>query len=148
MTYKYVHDADSRVLYRFPALPNIIEQKQRGVRIRWHVQMDILITHAQNRLVKNKLQHPTLESPQQDFARHYEREQVVSFFYRRHTPKAPIYRKLNTSKYSTSMASSRGISGNRLTPQQRTHRALKLTRRIWTPPPTPATDRSVKCTKG
>ena len=87
MTYKYVHDADSRVLYRFPALPNIIEQKQRGVRIRWHVQMDILITHAQNRLVKNKLQHPTLESPQQDFARHYEREQVVSFFYRRHTPK-------------------------------------------------------------
>ena len=110
MTYKYVHDADGRILYRCPTLPNITEQKQRGVRTGWRVQMDIFITHAQNRLVNNKLEHPTSENPEQDFARHYEQDQVISSFYSHHSPKGA---EISKAEYDQILKEYGVVEGNR-----------------------------------
>ena len=110
MNYKYMHDTEGRVLYRFPALPNIIEQKQGGVRTGWRVQMDIIITHAQNRLVNNRLEHPTSENAEQDFARHYERDQVISFFYSHHSPKGT---EISKAEYDQILNEYGVVEGNR-----------------------------------
>lgn len=100
MHYKYIHDAENRVVFRFPINPTVSEQKDnKGRRISWSVQMEIEITRADNRLVNNRWEHPIASFPQQHFeAQRYSQERVISYFHMHHDPRGE---ELSEDAYSS-----------------------------------------------
>lgn len=85
--YKYVHDAESRIVYQYSAQPAVQERTdKRGKRTDWFVTMDVLITRADNKLRNNQWQYATSGNPRQYMGAQYTREQVTSFFMIRHVP--------------------------------------------------------------
>lgn len=111
MLNRYIHDTENRILYRFPASPEIEEQTdRRGQRTGWAVRMEIVMTRAQNRLVDGRLEHASSEYPEQHFLRHYERAQALSFFNGRHTPKG---NEISQSEYERLLSEYGVLEGNR-----------------------------------
>lgn len=93
--FKYLHDAENRIVYQAPAEPTVVEQmSNRGLRIGWSARMEIRIICADNRLIGTLWQHATSAYPTQTFDPRYSKEQVISFFLNRHTPQGiPITRE-------------------------------------------------------
>lgn len=86
--YKFVHDAASRIVYRYPAAPDVQEKTdKRGRRTDWYVTMDVLITRADNKLIGNRWQHATSDYPRQYLGAQYTREQAVTYFMMHHAPR-------------------------------------------------------------
>jgi hypothetical protein len=89
--FKFVHDAQSRTVYRYPAGPNIRETVGGRGRVKkrtgWDVDMWIDITRADNRLVLNQWEHKIGEVPTQSFDSRYDREQAISYFLMHHAPR-------------------------------------------------------------
>ena len=85
--YKYVHSSQDQIVYRYPAEPNVLEQKDRnGKRTGWLVDMGVLITRADNCLAGSLWNHAKSAYPQQTFDAHYRHDQVVSYFRMHHAP--------------------------------------------------------------
>lgn len=86
--YRYVHDEERRIVYKFRAEPDVSEKTdRRGRRTDWYVRLEIEITRADNKLLRNQWQHRTSDYPDQYLGAQYTREQAVSYFMSRHTPK-------------------------------------------------------------
>lgn len=85
--YKYIHDAQNRVVYKIPNEPTVIDQNDKhGKRTGWSVNMEILITRADNRLNSHRWQHPISAYPSQSFDAHHTKEEVISHFLMSHEP--------------------------------------------------------------
>lgn len=86
-TDKFRHSAEERKLFRYPAMPTVIEQKdKKGKRLAWSVNMQILITTSGNRLENHRWVHATSAYPTQSLDAHYRREEVIMYFLRHHEP--------------------------------------------------------------
>lgn len=88
MNYKYTHDTTLRTVSRFPSEPKFRERNIGGKLTGWIVSMDVDITRAGNRLIGSQWEQSTSYCVSQDFfANQYSRDQMISYFYRKHTPK-------------------------------------------------------------
>lgn len=85
--FKYVHDIGRFVVYKFPVEPRVIESIERKKRVGWQVSMEVEITRRDNRLVGGRWELAVADFPSQYFDSHYSREDVIFYFYMRHTPK-------------------------------------------------------------
>lgn len=87
MKFIYLHDAENKSVYRVPAEPKVVEQKDRKQRlVGWLVSMTYEITRADNVLVGSQWKHPILGCPNQLFEHRYNREQAISYFHMHHNP--------------------------------------------------------------
>jgi|ERR1043165_1038238 hypothetical protein len=89
MSFKYYHDAGKKVVYRMPAEPTVIEQKDsEGRRTGWTVQSEIGITRANNAPIPTSHQwkYRLHENPQEYYDAKDSRADVVGFFNTQHVP--------------------------------------------------------------
>jgi len=94
MSFQYFHDEAFGIVYRIPKQPQIYEKldKYSQTIIAWTVRMEIEITRTDNVLLDNNTwKYAVSEYPEQHFeniGNRYNEERVISYFYRRHAPKA------------------------------------------------------------
>lgn len=85
--YKYRHSKDNKTVYRYPIELTITEETgKHGKRIGWAVCMQIDITRADNVINITQWKYPTSDYPIQHFSAHYERSQIISYFFKNHEP--------------------------------------------------------------
>ena len=85
--YKYIVDAEARIVFQIPSEPMVIEQKDRRGKTRgWSVNVDIIIIRADNTLNGNRWQHGTSSYWNQSFDARYTQDNFVSYFLMRPAP--------------------------------------------------------------
>jgi hypothetical protein len=85
---KYIYDPEALTAYQFPNEPRVTEECDRkGKRTGWRVEMEVEITKRDNRLIGNRWVDPVADFPTQQFAPHYNRDQVISYFHVNHDPR-------------------------------------------------------------
>ena len=96
--YNYVHDIDSKTVYRIPKKPSISTKNDRnGKLISYHVSMQYDAVSATNRLRSyNEWEKPVSPYVEQLFDNRYDEEMVVIYFYRHHSPKG---QKISREEY-------------------------------------------------
>jgi hypothetical protein len=100
MEYKYFHDEKKQTVYRMPMTPDVFDSTGE-----WSIHLQIDISRADNVMVGNHWKYPWGEPHQQTLSSKYTKEQAISFFYDRATPKCEeideeSYKKLS-AKYSS-----------------------------------------------
>ena len=87
--YKFYHDPKSRMVFHCKDEPDAISRTHRGKLIGWQVRLEINITRADNWFDSPNHWHFPIQDPNvQDFDHPYTREQAISSFHLRHSPKA------------------------------------------------------------
>lgn len=83
----YIHDASNEVLYEIPDLPFVNERRDaKGKRLDWVVNMNVLITRADNVLVGGRWKYPRFTTYQEHYDLRDSRDQATSFFLTANSP--------------------------------------------------------------
>jgi hypothetical protein len=77
-----------------PTQANIVENLGHG----WSIDMEIILTRADNVLVNNHWLYPCAEYPKQTFKARYTKDLALSYFYDQHTPK---YEEIDKTLYQS-----------------------------------------------
>lgn len=88
MNFKYFHNAASKILYKHPDQPEILERSHRGKIIGWRLQTHIEIIRADNWLKENgQWFHATSDAPFEEIdSSRYSINLAKLFFWQRHSP--------------------------------------------------------------
>lgn len=109
--YSYKHDIGNRIVYQFPSEPVVTQQTDRhGKTSGWLVSMQVVITRADNILNGNQWQEATSSYPSQPFDAHYRKDEVIAYFFMRHTPEGEV---VTAGEYAELQASYEAIARTR-----------------------------------
>lgn len=91
MDYMYIHDAESRTVYRLPRTPTVTERNKRNRLVGWHISIGIEVTRADNILMGNTWKYPVRYYREQVFlAATDTRQSAINYFLTNHTPRGLV----------------------------------------------------------
>jgi hypothetical protein len=106
--YKYIHNNEDFVVYKFPSKPKVSEILQRKKITGWRVEMEVVITCRDNKLKNGRWECPTADFPIQTFDLRYTQDQMITYFLMHHAPQGieiseSEYLALKENYYSASV---------------------------------------------